>query len=124
MECDSMMKWFLLNDNRVIKRETELLKEYLNCKIEHCFTNSSNTIYTNVEYEKCKENCVANLKRFLNLKLNIYNQFTKSYYQKVISECSIIEDEEIYDKCLSDTKEIMKAKLIELQSFVLNYRYY
>jgi hypothetical protein len=115
MEYDIIFKNFLSNDENIIKKEFEYSIDFLKCKIEKCYGKGFKT----ESFENCKEDCMNRMTKFNLLREFLYQDFSKFYYNKFFS--CVQSDEDNYNKCIADTKQLMERNIIDIKKLILNY---
>jgi hypothetical protein len=126
MEYDLSLKHFFVNDDRLHKIEMKFALEYLKCKVEKCYTPPlSNDIerVTHEEFEFCLEKCMEKSNQFNLMKMILYEDFTKFYYNKFISCANENVEEGSYYKCIEDSKLLMKKNVEDIKKIILNYQF-
>jgi hypothetical protein len=124
MENDLILKCFLINDNTLNKIEMKLALDFLKCKLDNCYSNKRDNIrrITHEDYEECKENCIQKLNKFNMLKVFLYQDFNKFYYEKFLA-CANELDEKKYSSCIDNSKKLMKKNVDDIKKIILNYKY-
>lgn len=135
MEYDLKLKHFFKNDDKLNKIQAELTLEYLNCKIEKCYSSVGTLVnnrekekelninkITHEDYENCKSDCKKNLNKLSLMKKITYKDFTMFYYGKFLS-CSDEMDDTAYFKCIENSKKMMSESIEDIKKLLLNYNY-
>lgn len=119
MEYEVELRNFILNDPSVLKIQSKLSLNYLDCKIKQCY-NKNETLHTHEAYEQCKIDCISDLKSFNKFKFELNLEYNKFYYNKFCL-CSKIESNDEFDECIKTNKASMKVDLEKIKSLIIDY---
>jgi len=128
MEYDTILKHFLINDPKINSLQCKYSLDYLQCKVKNCYSSkfSSETseqkivVNNHDSYEACKKICISRLENFISFKHEIYKEFNWFYYQKFY-ECSQILEEDKYNICIYERKNMMKESIDNIKNIFEEY---